>query len=86
MLEPAYQGKGYGEEALRWLLSTGFRHANLHRIEGSYFCDNLPAAKLYRKVSVLFAAGRIELTCNAELSLVIASMSRQTAASWLKDP
>ena len=52
MLDPAYQGKGYGEEALRWLLRTGFRHANLHRIESSYYYDNLPAAKLYRKVSV----------------------------------
>jgi RimJ/RimL family protein N-acetyltransferase len=50
MLDPAYHRRGYGEEALRWLLWTGFKHANLHRIEGSYFDTNVPGAKLYEKV------------------------------------
>jgi RimJ/RimL family protein N-acetyltransferase len=81
MLDPVYQGKGYGEEALRWLLCTGFRHANLHRIEGSYYYDNLPAAKLYRKVSVLVAASHIEPTCIADWTLVFDSMLRRIAAS-----
>ncbi|KAK0307770.1 hypothetical protein LTR82_015807 [Friedmanniomyces endolithicus] len=28
----AYQGQGYGSEAIRWALERGFKQANLHRI------------------------------------------------------
>jgi len=28
----AYQGKGYGSEAIRWTLRWGFKYGNLHRI------------------------------------------------------
>lgn len=45
-----YQNKGYGGEALRWLLEWGFRHANLHRIEIAVFEWNVNAKHLYEKL------------------------------------
>ncbi|GAM89535.1 hypothetical protein ANO11243_075740 [Dothideomycetidae sp. 11243] len=45
-----YQGKGYGSEALRWLLEWGFLYANLHRIEITVYGWNSGARRLYEKL------------------------------------
>jgi RimJ/RimL family protein N-acetyltransferase len=47
---PTQQGKGYGSEAIQWLLQWGFESAGLHRIESCYFSWNEDAGRLYRKL------------------------------------
>jgi len=42
----AYQGQGYGSEAIRWALRWGFRYGNLHRIELEAFEWNEGAYRL----------------------------------------
>ncbi|KAJ5773848.1 hypothetical protein N7457_008744 [Penicillium paradoxum] len=49
-LVDGYQGKGYGGEAINWVLDWGFRQAGLHRIAISTFEFNHNALKLYRKL------------------------------------
>lgn len=44
-----YQGKGYGSEAILWVLEFAFRHANMHRVEIAAFEFN-PAWKLYERL------------------------------------
>lgn len=44
------QGKGYGPEALSWLVEQAFHRHNLHRIEGEVFDFNEAALKAYEKV------------------------------------
>jgi RimJ/RimL family protein N-acetyltransferase len=46
----AYQGQGYGTEAIKWALRFGFRHCNLHRIEIEAFGWNAGAIRLYEKL------------------------------------
>jgi RimJ/RimL family protein N-acetyltransferase len=54
-----YTGKGYGTEAINWLVDWGFCHGNLHRISISCFSLNVRAAKLYEKIGfVLEGRGR----------------------------
>jgi RimJ/RimL family protein N-acetyltransferase len=55
-LRPAFQGKGYETEAMRWLIEVGFRRANLNRIEGSYHLVNSSAAKCYKNLFVITVA------------------------------
>ena len=45
----AYQGKGYGTEAVRLLYQFGFTDLNLHRIYLHVFADNLRAIRAYEK-------------------------------------
>ena len=49
-LLPEYQGKGYGSEAIDWLLMVGFQHAGLHRISAVYSANNARAARSYEKL------------------------------------
>ncbi|KAM0752150.1 acyl-CoA N-acyltransferase [Meredithblackwellia eburnea MCA 4105] len=49
-LQKDYQGKGYGGEALEWLLDWGFKIRGLHKIEGEVFAWNEPALKVYTKL------------------------------------
>lgn len=49
-LTEAYQGKGYGTEAINWLVDWGFRHANLHRISIGCVSYNDRAVKLYERL------------------------------------
>lgn len=49
-LRPEYHGRGYGTEALIWLLEVGFKRANLNRIDGWYNSGNLPAKKCYERL------------------------------------
>jgi Acetyltransferases, including N-acetylases of ribosomal proteins len=46
----AYQGKGYGTEALRLMLDYGFGILNLHRIELNVFSFNERAVHVYEKL------------------------------------
>ncbi|KAL8292242.1 hypothetical protein RQP46_001708 [Phenoliferia psychrophenolica] len=48
--KPAGQDKGYGTEAMEWLLEQGFKSFNLHKIEGGTFGWNERARATYRKV------------------------------------
>ncbi|KAA1471815.1 acyl-CoA N-acyltransferase [Dentipellis sp. KUC8613] len=45
-----FWGKGYGAEAMRWLVDQGFRTLNLHRVALGVFGSNLRAIALYKKV------------------------------------
>lgn len=47
---PEYQGKGYGTEAINWVLEWGFQAGNLHRIVIRAFEYNHGARKLYEKL------------------------------------
>jgi RimJ/RimL family protein N-acetyltransferase len=47
---PAYQGQGYGAEAMRLTLRFAFDDLNLHRIYLLVFAYNTPAIKLYERL------------------------------------
>jgi RimJ/RimL family protein N-acetyltransferase len=46
----AYQNKGYGTEAINWILQWGFQMAGLHRIGIETFSYNEGAQRLYQKL------------------------------------
>lgn len=47
---PAFQGRGYGREAIEWALDYAFRRAGLHRVRIRAFEWNTGALRLYEKV------------------------------------
>jgi RimJ/RimL family protein N-acetyltransferase len=47
---PAYQGKGYGGEAIQWALDYAFRLAGLHRVKIRALGWNEGAVRLYQKL------------------------------------
>jgi RimJ/RimL family protein N-acetyltransferase len=47
---PAYQGKGYGAEAISWALDYAFRRAGLHRVRVRALEWNEGAMKLYERL------------------------------------
>ncbi|KAM7216051.1 Acyl-CoA N-acyltransferase [Rhypophila decipiens] len=66
-IQEEHRGKGYGKEAIRWLVNWGFRWAGLHRIELGVISYNTSAIRLYesvgfklegRKRECVFMAGR----------------------------
>lgn len=56
----AYQGKGYGSEAIEWIVEWGFRHANLHRIEIGAFAWNEGALRLYERLGFVIEGRKRE--------------------------
>jgi RimJ/RimL family protein N-acetyltransferase len=46
----AYQGRGYGTEAIQWALKWAFRYANLHKVEIEAFEWNQGALRLYERL------------------------------------
>lgn len=55
ILNPDYQGKGYGEKAVGLLLDQGFNHLNLENIFGEcYLCN--PAVEFWNKVAQKYNA------------------------------
>lgn len=67
MIMPDHQGKGYGPEAVSWILDWAFTSQGLHRIELGTFDLNERAQKAYlgmgfvvegRKREALYKAGR----------------------------
>lgn len=49
---PEQQGKGYGTEAVAWLLAIAFERAGLHRVGLECFATNIGARKVYEKWQV----------------------------------
>jgi RimJ/RimL family protein N-acetyltransferase len=49
-LAPEQRGRGYGGEAINWILDYGFRRLGLHRAGISAFSFNEAGLKLYRKL------------------------------------
>jgi len=45
-----YQGKGYGGEAIRWILEFAFKRAGLHRVQVRCFEYNPGALRLYERL------------------------------------
>jgi RimJ/RimL family protein N-acetyltransferase len=55
-----HRGKGYGSEAILWILDWGFRMANMHRIGLECFEWNEGAVKLYKKLGFTLEGRRRE--------------------------
>lgn len=53
-----YQGKGYGREAINWVLDWGFRIAGLHRVGIECFSYNSVAKGLYEGIGFVFEGRR----------------------------
>ncbi|KAI4151820.1 MAG: hypothetical protein LQ340_003264 [Diploschistes diacapsis] len=49
-IAPKYQNRGYGSEAIRWILEWGFMHAGLHRIGIRVLGWNEGALRLYQRL------------------------------------
>lgn len=47
---PEYQGKGYGSEAIGWILEWAFMTAGLHRVGIRCFAWNEGARRLYARL------------------------------------
>lgn len=45
-----YQGKGYGSEAITWILGWAFQRLGLHRVQVRAFGWNVRAIELYKKL------------------------------------
>lgn len=50
---PEYQRKGYGSEAINWVLEWGFQRHGLHRIGIESFSHNEGASRLYEKLGFI---------------------------------
>jgi RimJ/RimL family protein N-acetyltransferase len=49
-----YRRKGYGSEAIKWLLNWAFQMAGLHRVGISCFSYNTGARKLYERLGFVY--------------------------------
>ncbi|KAK6430126.1 hypothetical protein LTR95_013723 [Oleoguttula sp. CCFEE 5521] len=49
-LQSAYQGQGYGSEAILWSLEFAFRHAGMHRVGIGAMSYNTGAVRLYERL------------------------------------
>ncbi|PNS13747.1 hypothetical protein CAC42_3240 [Sphaceloma murrayae] len=47
---PEHQGKGYGGEAIRWVLDWAFRRTNMHKVKIQAFGWNEGAVRLYERI------------------------------------
>lgn len=47
---PEYQGRGYGSEAIKWILNWAFERLGLHRVQIRAFGWNVRAIELYRRL------------------------------------
>ncbi len=56
-----YQRKGYGSEAIYWVLDWGFRIAGLHRIGIECFSYNEGAKELYERLGFVFEGRKREV-------------------------
>lgn len=59
-LGTAYQGQGYGREALNWMLDWGFKHAGLHTISIIAASYNPRAVHLYKSIGFVEEGRRRE--------------------------
>lgn len=56
----AHQRRGYGSEAIEWVLSWGFRMAGLHRIGIECYSWNRGATELYERLGFVFEGRKRE--------------------------
>jgi RimJ/RimL family protein N-acetyltransferase len=49
-----YQGKGYGSEAIKWILNWAFQMAGLHRVGIGGFSYNQGALRLYERLGFVY--------------------------------
>lgn len=54
MIFKAYQNKGYGSEAIQWVLWWAFQQGGLHRISIGCFSYNDGARRLYEKLRFVY--------------------------------
>jgi RimJ/RimL family protein N-acetyltransferase len=47
---PEYQNKGYGSEAINWVMDWAFKTGGLHRVAVECYGYNFGAARLYRRL------------------------------------
>ena len=52
------QGKGYGSEAIKWVLEWGFLAAGLHRVTIGCFSFNEGARRLYERLGFVVEGGQ----------------------------
>ena len=57
----AHQKKGYGSEAINWMLDWGFKQAGLHHIGIDAFSYNQGATQLYERRGFVFEGRKREL-------------------------
>lgn len=57
-----YQGKGYGTEAIRWVLDWAFRFGNLHRVGLDTLEYNMGARKVYEHIGFVYEGRQREVT------------------------
>lgn len=50
---PEAQGRGYGSEAIKWVLEWGFLNAGLHRVSIGCFSFNEGARRLYERLGFM---------------------------------
>ena len=48
--DPALRGKGYGRQALQWVLDRAFKEDTFHRVYLDYCTGNEPARRLYESM------------------------------------
>jgi RimJ/RimL family protein N-acetyltransferase len=58
-----YQGKGYGSEAIKWILNWAFQMAGLHRVGIGGFSYNQGALKLYERLGFVCEGREREAVC-----------------------
>lgn len=61
-LFPQYQKKGYGSEAIRWVLDWAFHFGNLHRVELHVMEYNMGARKCYERIGFVPEGRQREVT------------------------
>lgn len=59
-IAPEQQNKGYGGEAINWLLGWAFRHAGLHRVGIACYSWNVGARRLYEHLGFVYEGRRRE--------------------------
>jgi RimJ/RimL family protein N-acetyltransferase len=59
-LKEEYQGKGYGTEAIKWVLEWAFKYGGLHRVGISSSSYNPVAKRLYERLGFVYEGSQRE--------------------------
>jgi GNAT superfamily N-acetyltransferase len=60
VIAKAYQGKGYGPEAIRWALDWAFVHGGLHCVRLGCYSFNTNAQKVYERIGFVLEGRKRE--------------------------
>ena len=55
-----HQRKGYGSEAIKWILQWAFRHGGLHRVGIGCYSFNTGARRLYERLGFVYEGAKRE--------------------------